>query len=115
MPDDPTLRRLDDSRIDNLDSKVVRLDTKVERLDVKVNEIRDWLITEPEASAMGRALLRRATAADERIRELRVEHDEIHDWVQQFKGSARVMLYVPTIVSAIAAVVAIAVGMGWKP
>jgi len=115
MPDDSTLRRVDDTRIGSLSSKVERLDTKVERLDVKVNEIRDWLITEPEASAMGRALLRRADANATKIRELREDLDPIHDWIQQFKGSSRALLYVPTILAAVSAVVAIAVGMGWKP
>jgi outer membrane murein-binding lipoprotein Lpp len=113
--DDAALRRVDDTRIGSLSSKVERLDTKVERLDVKVNEIRDWLITEPEASAMGRALLRRADMNAADIRDLKTQQNQHDDWIQQFKGSARIILYVPTVLSAAAAVIAMAAAVGWHP
>lgn len=62
MNDPNTLRRVDDRRLDGFER------TLDEMADT-INQIRDMLISEPEASPLGRALLRRANDNQAAIRE----------------------------------------------
>ena len=79
MTDD--LRRLDDERF-------AKLDQKIDRVSNDVGSIRDMLISEPEASPMGRALLRRSTenrsATDQLRRDFEKYAEDHQDWINGF-------------------------------
>lgn len=74
------LRRTDDRRFSDLDRKI----TSVAK---DVSSIRDMLISEPEASPMGRALLKWAQENRRLINGLRDDFDDDHEWVMRMKGS----------------------------
>lgn len=82
------------------DKRYERLDDKITKVQEDVSSIRDMLITEPEASPLGRSLLNRARDNRDAITDLR--HDFEHfkdnefkpldDWWNQTKGAWRVIL-----------------------
>lgn len=62
-------------------------DTRMERLEQKVDKIYDWLITEPEASPLGRTLVKRADTNASNIERHEARIDSLESWRDQAKGS----------------------------
>ena len=108
-------RRADDDRID-------KIDRKVESVATDVRSIRDMLISEPEASPLGRALLQRSVdnrkLMDARYEEFRVARREdqqtfqtfykedfepLDDWWNQSKGAWKFVLGMSTVLGIIGA------------
>jgi hypothetical protein len=78
-------RRASDRRIEDLARKV-------DNMAMSINQIRDWLIGEPENSALGRQLLARAIANRESIDKLTVRLDLLEDWRTEWKGIWRFLV-----------------------
>jgi len=87
------LRRVDDDRYE-------KLEQKVDDVGKTVGEIRDMLISEPEASPLGRSLLK-ASAENRRLIDdhwtrfetfRKDEFNPIDDWWQQARGAWRLVL-----------------------
>lgn len=96
----PPQRRTSDPRLDNVERKL-------DNLSVRVNEIRDWLIGEPESSALGRQLLQRAKDNRADINVLRDRMDEFDDWRQEMRGSWRLVTSIATVLGVVATILAI--------
>lgn len=62
-------------------------DARFERLERKVDQIHEWLITEPEASPLGRALTKRADTNRDNIRDLDNRVDALEGWRDAATGS----------------------------
>lgn len=95
-------RRIDDERIDELVEEM-----KSTRQDVR--SIRDMLISEPEASPLGRSLLNKSV---ENRRIIDKHHEEfltfrkeefkpLYDWWNQSKGAWKFVLGVATVLSIV--------------
>jgi hypothetical protein len=106
---DTEMRRADDKRID-------RLDQKIDKVAKEVTAIGRLLITEPEASALGRALLGKAV---ENRRLVDKYHDEfeafkkeefqpLDDWWNQSRGAWKFVMGVGTVLGIIGAVFGLA-------
>lgn len=128
--DDGSRRREDDRRLD-------RVEKKVDTIGERVDELRDWLMSEPESSALGRQLLARAKAnrvdidkhdarlgAIERLaanvvadRKRFEDHDDAIDslelWRAEWRGSWRFITAVGTILGIIGAFFGLASWFGW--
>ena len=108
------LRRQDDKRFKDLDDKLNTI-TK------DVGTIRDMLISEPEASPMGRALIRRSLDNRDMINQQRRDFDDfrkdefapVHDWWQQNKGAYRLVQGVAVVLGAVGAFFGIASFFGF--
>jgi hypothetical protein len=82
------------------DDDYKKLDAKVDTVANDVRSIRDMLISEPESSPMGRALLRRSATNTRAIDTLRAdfetfrkeEFNPIDDWWQQTRGVWRAVI-----------------------
>ncbi len=79
------LRRADDDRYTDLNRKV-------DNVANDVKSIRDMLISEPEASPLGRALLKYAAENRRLIEEQRADFDPMYDWWQQQRGAWRLVI-----------------------
>ncbi len=98
------LRRVDDQRFE-------KLDDKIDRVQKDVSSIRDMLITEPEASPLGRSLLNRSRDNRQLIDDLRedferfrdTEFKPIEDWWQQTKGAWRFIIGVGVVLGIVGA------------
>ena len=99
------LRRADDERISELQRDVKTVATEV-------RSIRDMLISEPEASPLGRALLRASADNRQLIAALRADLDPIEDWYIQARGAWRLVLGVATVLSIIGAFFGLAAYFG---
>lgn len=99
------LRRTDDRRINDLDRKI----TNVAK---DVSAIRDMLISEPQASPMGRALLQRADANAAAINKLRQDYDEDHEWITRMRGTWQAIAGAGVIFGIIGTVFGIAAYFG---
>jgi hypothetical protein len=86
--------RLSDRRIEDLTRKM-------ERVASRVDEIREWLIGEPEASALGRQLLSRAKHNRESINELDHRLEVVEDWRTEWRGSWRLLVGFGTILGIV--------------
>lgn len=83
-----------------VDDDYTKLATKVDGIAKDVASIRELLITEPEASPLGRSLLNRAKENRERHDRLRADFElfkkeefaPIDDWWNQTKGAWRFVL-----------------------
>jgi hypothetical protein len=62
-------------------------DARMERLEQKVDKIYDWLITEPEASPLGRTLVKRADTNALNIKALDGRVDSLEAWRDGARGS----------------------------
>jgi hypothetical protein len=108
MDDTPPLRRADDQRFE-------KLERKVDSVAVRVDEIRDWLIGEPESSALGRQLLSRAKANRFDIDKINIRLDSLEDtrlksledWRTEWRGSWRLITGTAVVLSIVAAFFAI--------
>lgn len=98
---DDDLQRADDSRYADL-SREVRANT------VELRSIRDMLISEPEASPLGRALVKRADTNRDAVQDLRDDFQPVYDWWQQSKGAYRVLTSAAVVLSIIGAAFGIA-------
>lgn len=76
----------DDLRRTN-DRRIVELDKKVVQLDAKVSDIREMLISEAEASPLGRSLTRRADMNASGIADLNRRVNDLESWHDQAKGA----------------------------
>lgn len=94
-------RRADDARIADLKQQVSKVANDV-------SSIRDMLISEPEASPMGRALIQRAVDNRRMIDGLRADLDPIEDWYQQMRGVWRVLPATALVLSIVGAILALA-------
>ncbi len=74
-PSDHQERRQNDLRIEQIVDTLHGLDRSVTDLDTKVDQLRDWLITEADASPLGRALKFRADTNAKNIETNRQQHD----------------------------------------
>jgi hypothetical protein len=92
-------RRTSDRRLDDLDRKF-------DAMSMKLNEIRDWLIGEPESSALGRQLLDRAKSNKESIERITARLDLLEDWRTAWQGAWRF------VVSAVVVLGLITTGLG---
>ncbi len=109
MPNADELRREDDRRYDQLDRKVTDVKTDV-------RSIRDMLISEPQASPLGRALLREIDAGRRETNDIRLDFDAfardefkpLNDWWNQSKGIWKGVLGLATILGIIGAFFGIA-------
>jgi hypothetical protein len=110
------LRRVDDERYQALDLKI----TNVAR---DVGAIRDMLISEPEASPMGRALIRRSEENRTDILDLREdfethlrdEYAPIRDWWVQTKGQWKLIQGAALVLASIGAFFGILAYWGVRP
>lgn len=93
-----TLRRTDDERYD-------KLERKVDGVADTVRDIRDMLISEPEASPLGRALLKRIVTLEEEI-------EPIAEWWQQWRGVWRFILGLGVVLGIVATVFGVAAYFG---
>lgn len=108
MDNAPELRRRDDKRIDTLERKI-------DRVADAVSAIERLLITEPEASPLGRSLLNRARENRTLIDALRhdfeafrrEEFKPIDDWWNQTKGAWRFVLAVGVTLGMVGTVLGI--------
>jgi hypothetical protein len=105
------LRRVDDRRIADLGEQVVGLDRKV-------TEIRDMLISEPEASPLGRYLLKRADQNQASIREVasansaKIENldtrvDGLEQTRDQARGAYRALLFAQFLITLLLGLLAL--------
>jgi hypothetical protein len=69
-----------------------KLESKLDKVSGDVQSIRDMLISEPEASPLGRALLRKSVENRELIDEIRADFDPMYDWWQQTRGVWRAVV-----------------------
>ena len=93
------------------DQRLVKLDGKIDKVAADVASIRDMLISEPEASPLGRALIRRhqenrenISKLDDKFERFREEDFQpIWEWWQQSKGAWRLVLGTGVILGIIGA------------
>ena len=104
MPE-PQFRRASDERLENLERQVAAV-------AVRVDEIRDWLIGEPESSALGRQLLQRAKANRNDINEHDRRLDSLETWRAEWRGSWRFITAVGTVLGILGSVFGIAAFFG---
>ncbi len=94
------LRRRDDERFAEFSRKMLEIDRKVTRIERDTASLRELLITEPEASPLGRSLLYRARENREMLDKLRHDFElfkkedfrPLDDWWNQSKGAWRLVL-----------------------
>jgi hypothetical protein len=89
------LRRADDDRYRELSDRVAKIAADVQT-------IRELLITEPEASPLGRSLLERSRENRRLIDAIRADLEPLEDWYQQTRGVWRFVLGVATVLSIVA-------------
>ena len=99
------LRRADDQRIGELQEQV-------RSVAKEVRDIRDMLISEPEASPLGRALIKRSVDNRLLIDELRHDFEPVEIWYQQARGAWRLVLGLATVLSIIGAFFGLAAYFG---
>lgn len=92
------LRRRDDDRYRLLEKKV-------DGVAETVSDIRDMLISEPEASPLGRALLKRIVNLEEEV-------EPIAEWWQQWRGVWRFILGLGVVLGIVATVFGVAAYFG---
>lgn len=95
MLDDTPLRRADDQRFE-------KLDQKLDKIADRVNEMRDWMISDPEKSYLGKALSRRADVNAQNIEKLDDRLKTVESWMTQWKGSWRLVTGVAVVLGIIA-------------
>jgi hypothetical protein len=100
------LRRIDDRRLD-------QLERKMDGVAVRVDEIRDWLIGEPESSALGRQLLQRAKANRSDIDKHDGRLDSLETWRSEWRGTWRFIASAGTVLGIIATAFSLAAYFGW--
>lgn len=100
-----TLRREDDKRIGELE-------TKVDRVADDVRSIRDMLISEPEASPLGRALLRASAENRRLIDEQRRDFEPVEVWWRQSQGLWKAILGIATVLGIVGSFFGIAAYFG---
>lgn len=91
---------MDDERRRSDDKRFERLENSINGVAKDVSAIRDMLITEPEASPLGRSLLNRAKDNHNDIIDLRRDFERfkeedfqpLWDWWNQTKGAWRFVL-----------------------
>lgn len=101
-------RREGDRRIEDLK---IELKADIKSVANDVSSIRDMLISEPEASPMGRALLRITDGNRRRIEENKREFEEfvekrfdpMHDWWHQTRGAWRLVLGAGVVLGSVGA------------
>jgi hypothetical protein len=106
MPPAPPLRRADDERF---------AEFKSELSDIKetIGEIRDMLISEPEASPLGRNLLQRSRDNAGDITDLELRVKSLEGWRSEWRGSWRLVTGVATVAGLVGAFFGIASWFGW--
>jgi hypothetical protein len=100
--------RLSDIRIDDLMKKV-------DKVSSRVDEIREWLIGEPEASALGRQLLSRARHNRQSIEELDRRLEVVEDWRTEWRGSWRLLVGFGTVLGIVATFFSLLAWFGQHP
>lgn len=109
---------MDDRRLDDFERTVRDVNGKVERMSGTVNEIRDMLISEPEASPLGRALLKRANDNQAAIKETAEDNREaisklgdrvnvLEGWRDQATGAYNAGRIIQVLVAIIVGLLAI--------
>ena len=109
-------KRPDDPRFSDLDKKV-------DDVAKDVKSIRDMLISEPEASPMGRALIRRSQDNRKATDDLRDDFEEfldrrfspMYDWWNQTKGTWRAVQGTALVMAMIGAFFGILAYFGIRP
>src|ERR1051326_8992250 len=71
------------------DRRMDQLERKIDNVDRRVTEIRDWLIGEPESSALGRQLLQRAITNAKNIDRNVVRIEALEDWRTEWQAVRR--------------------------
>lgn len=89
------LRRVDDDRYKDLDRKV-------DQVIRDVGSIRDMLISEPEASPLGRSLLKAQAENRALILDLRQDFEPVYDWWQRSRGAWAAILGLAVILGIVA-------------
>ena len=114
------LRRVDDQRFEELKRE---LKSDIRAVASDVSSIRDMLISEPEASPMGRALIRRSEVNASATRELRRDFEDfekerfnpVYDWWNQQKGSWKALQGLALVLGVIGAFFGILAYWGVRP
>ena len=114
MPTPAEMRREDDRRFDDLTRKV----TDVAK---DVTTIREMLISEPEASPLGRALLKASqnnrVLIDQQRSDFekfrREDFEPLDDWWQQTRGAWRLVLGTGVVLGIIGSFFGLAAFFGW--
>jgi hypothetical protein len=83
------------------DRRVEALTRQVEKMSTRLEEIREWLIGEPESSALGRQLLQRAKANRESIIDIDHRLEVVEDWRTEWRGSWRLLVGFGTVLGII--------------
>jgi hypothetical protein len=63
-----------------------QLERKIDQVDRRLQELRDWLIGEPESSALGRQLLQRAVINAQNIERQGGRIESLEDWRTEWSG-----------------------------
>lgn len=105
------------------DERYAKLDRKIDKVSADVTTIRDMLISEPEASPMGRALIRRSETNARATNELREDFEAfkkeefkpINDWWNQQKGSWKAIQGLALILGMVGAFFGLLAYWGVRP
>ena len=123
MSDDQPSRREADARLEGLEQRISEVVVETRATSAEVRSIREMLITEPEASPLGRSLLKYAHDNRQMIRDnyteylrfVREEFGPLDDWWNQSKGAWKFVLGLATVLGIIGAFFGILSYFGARP